>query len=255
MGEDKKELVKKREEELTNRILVVFCVSLLTLLGVMFLYRIMLVPKRLLIVKDVSFIFGIIFAALGAVSIVAAIQKYVKRSVDYWAGRLAVLGVICFVYSGIMLLIHYRSFSAFRILYVALPVMSFLYLIYNIYQRDFFWQCIVVGCAGGTLYAFSRWLHYKPWQPVVHVVYITAIVLLVAGLVATFALKKSGGKLFGLRLFSDDANYRLMFSTFVLMLLAIVLVLLIGSGVAFWMMVGVFAYLFILAVYYTIKLM
>ena len=248
-----KELAKKRDEELTNRILVVFCVGLLTLLGVMFMYRLMLNPRSITAIRNGSFAIGLVFGALGAVSIVLAALK--RRKADFWAGRLVVLGAICFVYMGIMLLIHYKSFDAFKILYIALPAMAFLYLIYNIYQKDFFWQTVVVGCSGAVLYAFSRWLHYKPWQPIVHAVYIAAIVLLAAGLAATLMAKNKNGRFLGMKIFPKEANYKLMFSTFGLMFLIILAVLIIGSSVAFWAMVGVFAYLFVLAVYYTIRLM
>lgn len=250
-----KAAAKRQEEELTNRILAVFCAGLLTLLGVMSIYRLLLTPGLVSAVLGASFAAGLVFAAFGAAALVFSYMKRRKDSSDFWVGRLAIIGVICFIYAGVLLFIHYRSFSAFRVLYVALPVMAFLYLIYNIYQKDFFWQCVVAGCSGGVLYAFSRWLHHRPWHPIVHITYIAALTLLAAAVFALFALRKRKGVLFGIRVFQTGANYRLMFITFALMIAVIAAVLFIGSGAAFWAMVGVFAYLFVLAVYYTIRLM
>ena len=256
MGVEKvKSSAKKQEEELTNRILVVFCLGLLTLLGVMSLYRLMLSPRTYIMIHGASFAAGVIFAVLGAAAVAAALSKRAKSGGGFWSGRLAISGAICFIYSGSLLLICYRSFAAFRILYVALPVMAFLYLIYNIYQRDFFWQSVVVGCSGAVLYALSRWLHYKPWQPIVHITYITALTLLAAGFLAVLAFRKGQGVLFGIKVFPPGANYRLMLVTFALMAAVIAAALFAGSGIAFWAMAGVFAYLFVLAVYYTIRLM
>ncbi|MCL1820637.1 MAG: hypothetical protein FWG36_08295 [Oscillospiraceae bacterium] len=246
-------LARKQDEETTNRILIVFSFILLILLMVMFVDRYMssAAPNQNALVFCV--VMSAVFAAVGVGVIITATIKRAKNTESPAFGRLITLSGVSLAAALAMLSIRVFTYSSFTALYVALPVTAFLYMIYQIYQREFFYQTIITGCAAGTLYAFSRWLHYKPWQPIVHTTYCLAIALLCAAIILTLLLKKRNGSLFGINLLPRNANYSLMFATIGLMLAAIAAVLLV-TGIAFWMMIGVFGYLFVLAVYYTIKL-
>ena len=244
---------KKQDEATTNRILIVFSLSLLLLLVVMFISRFV---NSFAYYGAVTFCsFGAaIFGAAGAGLMAAAFVIRQKKH-GLWFGRLMLLGGTSLVMAAMLLFIRLYTFRAFGILYAAIPIAAFLYMIYSIYQRDFFFQSIVAGCTAVTLYLFSRWLHHRPWHLVVHATYIVAIALLVAAVPVLLAARKNNGKVLNKKFLPLNANYNMIFLTLGLMLLSIVTVLAAGSGIAFWMMVGVLGYLFVLAVYYTIKLM
>lgn len=250
---DDRSVVQKQDEEITNKILFVFSLTLLLLLAVIIINRYM---NSTAYFNTLTFctIAIIVFSVVGVGFLAAAFIKR-KAKAAQLDKRLLLSGVIALIVAVVLLFVRLYTFRSFTILYFALPVFAFLYMIFNIYQRDFFYQSIVIGCTAGTLYAFSRWLHYRPWQPIVHITYSLAILLLVAAILLAFYLKKQKGMLGKIRMLSHSANYKLMISTFAVMLLAIVVVLIVGSGIAFWTMVCVLGYLFVLAVYYTIRLM
>lgn len=251
---DDRNIVQKKDEEITNKILFVFSITLLILLAVIFINRYM---NSTAYFNTLTFctVATIVIAVAGVGLIIAAFIKRAVKTADQLDKHLMLTGMIALIVSVVLLFIRLLTFRSFTILYTALPVFAFLYMILNIYQRDFFYQTIVVGCTAGTLYAFSRWLHYKPWKPIVHITYSVAILLLIAAILLTIYLRNQKGMLSKIRMLSHSANYKLMISTFAAMLLTIVVVLIVGSGIAFWTMVGVLGYLFVLAVYYTIRLM
>ena len=244
---------RKQDEVVTNRILVVFSLSLLLLLAVLLISRYM---NSLSYYETLTFctIASASFGAIGAALVILALIMYKKDAAGIWFKRLLMFGGFALIVASVLLYIRLYTFRSFSVLYVAIPITAFLYMIFSIYQRDFFYQTIIAGCTASTLYAFSRWLHYRPWGMIVHITYIAAITLLVAAVVFLMVLKSRKGTLGNIKLLPYNTNYHLMFSTLGIMLLTIVTVLSIGSGIAFWAMIGVFGYLFVLAVYYTIKL-
>jgi hypothetical protein len=254
-SEELKISARKRDEAITNSILIVFSISLFLLLAVMLVSRNMnsftMYADALSFCTAASIAFGIV----GTGFMTLAFMRYKKKAaIDKWLIRFIMTGGIALLSAVIFLYIRLYTFRSFGVLYAAIPIAAFLYMIFNIYQREFFYQTLVVGCSGGTLYAFSRWLHNTPWAAIVHIVYILAISLLIAAALFLLLVKKHKGTLFRITLLPQSTNYNMMFITLGVMLLSIAAVLVI-PGIAFWGMIGVFGYLFVLAVYYTIKLM
>jgi hypothetical protein len=198
---------------------------------------------------------SIIFTAVGAGFAFLALLRYKKHAEDMLFKRFLMFGGFALITAAMLLYIRVYTFRAFSVLYTAIPIVAFLYMIYNVYQKDFFYQTVIVGCSAGVLYAFSRWLHHTPWAAIVHVTYILAIAFIVAAIITLVVAKRRKGVMFSKRLLPHNANYNIMLLTFAIMLLSIIAVLWFGSVIAIWAVIGVLCYLFVLAVYYTIKLM
>ncbi|MCL2083955.1 MAG: hypothetical protein FWH06_01690 [Oscillospiraceae bacterium] len=245
---------KQKEEELTNRILLVFGLSLAALLLLMLLNRLLIADNGR---HMITVSYGCLFAALtiAAASLAGLIYMAVlwKRSPgSVWVGRLLHITSIALLFAGALALIYRNQYEVFPLLYVVLISVAVLYLVYNIYQRDFFVQAVVTGCAALTLYGFSRLLGKSMLS---YIGYGAATLLLIGALGVTYYISRRRGMLGGLRLLPANANFPLMYVTYLALNAALLAALLIGAAFSFWAMIGVLGYLFVLAVYYTVKLM
>ena len=144
--------------------------------------------------------------------------------------------------------------SGIQFLYIAVPAVAVLALIYYLYQHEFF--LIAVLSALGILA-----VHLVPRADLSALIaygYAVALaVILAAALLFSRKLQTSGGilKLGGteLRLFPKNANYAMLYVTCIVVAAVLVAALLLGSlPVLYGVMV---AWLLIMAVYYTVRLM
>gem|GEM_PF-2384261 len=245
---------KKKEEELTNRILIVFGMSLLALFLLITLNRLIDNVHYFYTVSMACFYASFVLIAVAAAAAVCAAVLWKRSPGGVWVGRLVHLCAIFVLLAGAAGLVYYIQYQAFPLLYVVLIAVSFLYLVFNIYQRDFFVQAVVTGCAALTLYGFSRLLSGVV-PMLAYVGYGVAALLLVAALGVTYFLSRRKGLLGGVRLLPSNANFPLMYFTYLALSAVLLAALLIGPGFSFWAMMAVLGYLFVLAVYYTIKLM
>ena len=144
--------------------------------------------------------------------------------------------------------------SGIQFLYIAVPAVAVLALIYYLYQHEFF--LIAVLSALGILA-----VHLVPRAGLSALIaygYAVALaVILAAALLFSRKLQTSGGilNLGGkeLRLFPKNANYAMLYVTCIVVAAVLVAALLLGSlPVLYGVMV---AWLLIMAVYYTVRLM
>ena len=144
--------------------------------------------------------------------------------------------------------------SGVRFLYVAVPAVAVLALIYYLYQRDFFFSAVLSALGLLAVKLVPRTVA----SPVLAYGY--AVVLAVVVLAAALLFRRAqgnqgkltlGGKL--TRLLPKTANYPLLYVTCFLVLAVLAAVLVLGG---LTLLYGVLAgWLLILAVYYTVRLM
>lgn len=146
--------------------------------------------------------------------------------------------------------------AGLRVMYVAVPVITVLALVYYLYQHEFF----LIACQS-ALTLMGVWLSSEANGKTsrlicyAYVVLAAALVLLGAGLCRK--LQAEQGKLTWrekkLRIFSKNANYALLYVGAIISLVLLVLAAIgLSSGLLY--SVGV-AWLLVMAVYYTVKLM
>lgn len=170
---------------------------------------------------------------------------------------LVVLSTVLFAIgvSSILIVEFYQA--AVQLLYVLVPACAVLVLVYYLYQKEFFL------CAGGVGVALlGLWLVRKNGgnhDMLVLLYAVCAVVLLAAVLLLALKLKKEQGVLTvgdkQISILPKQSNYLPVFCSCVVSLLALAAGLLLGSTAAFYLLFVLVAWLFVLLVYYTVKMM
>ncbi len=262
MAAENKKTDRLREDFATNRVLAVFSYAVLLILGLMLAYRGYMSVDTMFFTQKALYV----VAALGAVGAVAGLcwgifgAKRPYKVLTGWsvAGGCAILAICAFVGA-------YAAQSGVKLMYVFVPIVSVLVLIYFLYARDFFAISAVCACTAVLVWLISRSVGDGfIWSTGFYFgraakLSIVAFVLLAAYTVGLYLLKKNGGmlKLGGktLEVFPAGTKYRLSFITAAVSAISILAGFILGATVAYYLVFAVVAYLFVLAVYYTVKML
>ena len=159
----------------------------------------------------------------------------------------AVLFVCAFV-AGI-----WGSYGSVRFLYVCVPVVAVLALVYYLYQREFF----LVALQGGVT-LFALWFYYNFYgrlnAAVYAVVGVTAA-LTVGEMVLLYVARKNKGLLGKARILPRKANYLPLYIAGAVTGVTLLAALIFGLTAAYAAIFVVVAWLFGAAIYYTVRLM
>lgn len=139
-----------------------------------------------------------------------------------------------------------------QMLLMLVPALAGLALVFYLYQREFF-----VGAAASGLSVLGLWFIRfggVGLEAVLCVAGVAAIAL------AVLWLKKQGGAIdradgSKLRLLSKKTNYPLVLASCAVGLAAMLVALVAGGGIAYYLVFAMVVWLFALLVYYTVKLM
>ncbi len=152
-----------------------------------------------------------------------------------------------------------RRFQAagMMVLLVCVPVCAVLALVYNLYQKEFFWITVL-----GGLTIFGLWVYRRAIEthPTIFYGYLAvlALVLVFSALLGR-RLQTSGGVLAAggkkVQLFSRSTSYATLFATCALSALTVVAALVLGATVAYYSIFVIVVWIFVMAVYYTVRLM
>lgn len=154
-----------------------------------------------------------------------------------------------------LIVLFYRA--AVELLYILVPAAAVLALVYYLYQREFFFSacCTGVGLLGLWLVRKNNGNH----DLLVALYTVIGVVILLAILLLALYLKKNQGILTiknrQLSVLPKNSNYLPLFLSCAIGLLALAAGLLPGGTAAFYLLFVLLAWLFILLVYYTVKMM
>lgn len=153
----------------------------------------------------------------------------------------------------ISVIAYYLFDSGIRILMFLPAVAAVLILVYFLYQRAFFVSAILTGGGMAALWLYRQYYHGHP-------VRVTACIvagLIVLALVAVFSgkLRKTDGKLGKTQLMPVGSNYLVLWLTCAIAAVAMILGLLLGATIAYYLIFVLVGWLFCQAVYFTVKLM
>ena len=242
------------EEYTTNKVLTVFSVCLLGVLVLMILQR--------LLNYGSTFMIGLIVTKiLLAIGIIGVVGGLVMLGMERTGRRNGSRRIICgrnlliasVVMTVCMSAISYIGIAPIKALYVILPVLAVFYLVYHSYSTEFFVITVDCGAALGMM-----WLVSSNFTWMAYAVLIAAAVLTVAQIAVVHSVRgrqgkaKNTGKKAEAR-FSSNA-FLMMTVTPILMAVLTAVVLLAPTHMIVVMGVAA-AYLFVTAVYYTVKLM
>ncbi len=195
---------------------------------------------------------GVIAAALFAIRAVTW-KKQGKP-----AGKLATACVLSLVVALCALIIWRFYDTGVKFLYVFIPVVAVLALLYYLYQREFFFSALICAMSGSGLWAVRKGGmtgHAVLMYVGLAVTVAVAILLIIA---ANSARKNKGmvkakGK--EQKVFSGKTNYLLLVLSSVIACAFFALGLFLGSAVAYYLLIVLAAWLVILLVYHTVKMM
>ena len=241
-----------QEEYTTNKVLAVFSVCLLGVLVLMILERLLGYSntwKTGVLVTRVLLGVGIVGAAAGIIMLGqehAGKRSSVRRIV---CGRnMLIASIVAIVF---LTAINYYGTMPIKAMYVVLPVLAVYYLVYHSYAPEFFLIAVDTGVGVAAMLVIHRALvsANHTWMSTVAAAG-TAVLALIQ-IAVTASLRRKKGK-FDTQ-FSKNAYLMLTITPIVMVALTAVVVLaashvMIALGAAA-------AYLFITAVYYTVKLM
>lgn len=165
--------------------------------------------------------------------------------------------VICLVLAACCAITLRWQGDGVRLLYVLLPVAAVLGLIYYLYQREFFLVALVAG--GGLLSVWTLWKSSGFFTPVTWVVVVVSVLVAAAGAAFAALLHKNDGQLTikgkRVRVLPKKASYLCVYLTAALSVVSILCGCFLGAGVAYGLIFLMVGWLFIMAVYHTVRLM
>ena len=136
---------------------------------------------------------------------------------------------------------------------VLVPVATILGLIYFLYQRDCFLNTLILSGALFTIWVCGRGLD-SGWKTYITIAVIAVAALLAVLCVVALLMKKNGGKLGKLQVFSADCDYRMIVAVAIVAAVLILAALFVPS-VSFYLVCAAVIVLFAELAYYTVKMM
>lgn len=150
----------------------------------------------------------------------------------------------------------FLSGAGVRLMYIAVPVVIVLVLIYYLYQHEFFLVACQSALALLGVWVCSRGLGGR-YAALTYVYVVVAALLIGGGAWLCRKAQENGGRMElrggKLRLFARDANYSILYAGAAILVLVLILSAVGISSVILYSVTV--AWLLIMAVYYTVKLM
>lgn len=248
-----------QEEYITNKVLTVFSVCLLGVLVLMVLQRLLSYGNTWstgMVVARVLLGIGVVGLVIGIVFLVREVSGKRDSTRRILCGRNLLIASILTVVS--MSAILYIGVGPIKVLYAVLPALAVYYLIYHSYAREFFLIAVDAGAALAFMWLVHRALASSHFVWVAYVSLAAAVILAVVQLIAAATLRGKNGKIRyrGKKVdlqFSRNA-YTMLTITPILMAVLVAVVLFAPAHILITMGAAA-AYLFVTAVYYTVKLM
>ncbi len=269
---------RKRTDFIANKTMFVFALAIVGILGLVGINRAVFTAEGYIAMQSVSRSISWAAIVVGAAGLIGAIIWMVHDSkretpeMRYFSGvDLAVISLLILT-AGILFLL-FDALSVIRVLYIMFPACAVLYLVYSLLPRIFFLQTLLCGCSLLALKGISQFFSSPEsvfrtvsisgreiFITCTHIGRTIAILgILLALLFGVFflILRRADGKFARqYRLIPAGENYLPAFLTvlvtIVLFVLAFILLSSIAASILLYILCG---YLFILTVYYIVKLM
>ncbi len=256
----KKPVTQKQSDVVTNRIMLVITTCFVAFALLIYLSRLL---SRVDFAKyALPFLNTLI--GVSAAFVVFALGRMVmagRRGVDYTQKVVSGKGLLGAALVTLLaaLVIRFYNFDGIRALYIFIPVLCALYIIYYVYQRDFFMLAIWAVLGVGGFWVYYKTMDYV-WLQGKHAL-ISGIAAGVALLMAVLLLvlkRRDGVLTFGgtdVQVMPRKGLYAPIYILLGLIAVGMVLVIPYRTLAAYYAALALGGYAFICAVIYTIKLM
>ena len=209
---------------------------------------------QVLTMMTVLKVLGIAGAALFGAGLVLWLMRKKWTRFAPAAPWLLSIGFFFAVSSQLMLKIYPQGTT---VMCVLVPVAMLLGIVFLLYPREFSLQALALTAAMMAMYLIHRGGGSDTWHGLVVGCSVFAALVIAALAVAVSKAGKNGGKLEklgDLRIVSVDGNYKLIYAVLAVCVAAIVIAL-FATGIAYYGLWVLAVGTFLLAVYYTIKMM
>lgn len=209
---------------------------------------------QVLTMMTVLKVLGIAGAALFGAGLVLWLMRKKWTRFAPAAPWLLSIGFFFAVSSQLMLKIYPQGTT---VMCVLVPVAMLLGIVFLLYPREFSLQALALTAAMMAMYLIHRGGGSDTWRGLVIGCSVFAALVITALAVAVSKAGKNGGKLEklgDLRIVSVDGNYKLIYAVLAVCVAAIVIAL-FATGIAYYGLWILAVGTFLLAVYYTVKMM
>lgn len=241
---------KKQAQELaSNRILVMFVLVVLLLWIMSYVYRMMTIGSTFLMGKMVNRVLMIVSAAAAAVF--GGIFLNARKKGTFRRNKVfnsAFFAIASLMLAACCLILTVDFYHGLHVIYVFLPAIAVLYLIYYFFERRFFTFCLVEAIAICAAYCCFRgaW----EWKIILAVAAACCLLMIVLALLGGESAKKLKKALLGKQY--QKRNTVLVYAV-TLLLLAVIFLLKGKAALAIGILLGVV--LLGMAVYHTVRSM
>lgn len=251
MGDPKNTSSKVRDEDVViYKIMAAMVVTAVVICVLIVLYNKYQVMSHFMAIYGAVYYLAIgsgIGAAVFLAAALAAHKKPKPRKV------LSIIGVCLLVLAICSVVMRIYTWEGIVWLFIAFPSALVLYILYLIYQRDFFsiaLESVVSGIGFFVLYQMQQTI-LRPWTAAILAVFLAAFTILAAlcGKDGQIGIQKTR-----LRLFQEPGSKVLLLITSVLCIVGWLLTVLLGGMAALVSAGVVLLWLIVMAVYFTIKL-
>ena len=256
---DKRERAQraKQEDALLNRVLawIAGAVVLEALLLLLDRYYVNYRIKELPIQQALYQVMGVLAIVFPICFVLCAVWWFTSWRKDK-PRALAGAGVTAFAVLSVCAVVArlYPNKTGISALYVGVPCLAVLALVYYLYQHEFFLVTLLGVMSGLGLWLLDRRVGH---EIVVYAYLVVEVLILAAVVVFTWKLQASGGLLSVkgklVRVFSKNSNYTMLYVSCAVALLVQAAALALGAMMVLYGVVIV--WLLAMAVYYTVRLM
>ncbi len=251
----KDNIPNRQKDYVTNKLLLVFTIAFAVLLLLMNVGRMMKSTNTFLTaftMTKVIAVCALVLTAAGIVMmIVSAVRKADVKYVLLSGKNIASAALFIAICAGALSLAFNQS--TLTLLYVFIPAVVVLYIIYYSYQREFFVIALASAVGATGIWLLSSGIATSKSTLIIAAVS-AAIVLLAAFTIwghVGHGTVKIAGKEFSV--FKKDARFGLVYLTFVLVI-ALLAAAVIASDLSVYFIFGLIGYIVFAGVYYTVKL-
>ena len=247
----------KEKDYITNKLLSVFTLAFILIFALLFIGRRMRRADMYytMVFKSMSIV-AICFAVIMVAGIIYAIvckSKGRDMRLRLFSGvNIAVVSgfiALCFA----ALAISYTQ-ETLKFLYIIIPAVTVLYIIYHSYQKEFFVLSATAGLGAIGMWLVCRALNGGPGQSKYLLLAITMYVLLALVVVFTALCQAHGGMLGKFHIFGEHAKYWTVYLAAFLVAAAVTLALILGGGLIYYYVFGLIGYVVLTGIFFTIKL-
>lgn len=261
MENEKRAARQRQEDAVLNRVLIWFGAAVIVELIMLLLNRYFINyttdSNEIMFADALSRILPVVALGGLALCVACAVWFWYARKNAKKSGLPMVLALVFAALSVCLGVTYQFRATGVQLLCGAVPVVAVMALVYYLYQKEFF--AVTVLSAVGIL---GLWMIRKANGGHELIVYgyvaAAAVVMLLAALGMRSLQKNKGMLVLGekhIHIFSRNANYGMLYLTCGVVAAVLIAACFLGTTVAYYLIFGLVAWLFVMAVYYTVKLM